>query len=229
MSGLATGRRDDRGAAARVWLFVPVMAVAAMAGLARGAPWPGLGFLAIAAGWQIVRARAADRHGIGFEASDAQDARLMQVVGLAMVPLPALHVATGFPWFGTYPLPSLAAAAGLALGTGGVALLASAHVALGRLWSPTTRLRSRHHLIKDGVFARIRHPMYAAFFLIAGSQALLVGNWMAGPAGLVAFTALYRRRLPREEAMMYHAFGPEWAYYAARTQRLVPRLTRRRS
>lgn len=200
------------------------MAVACAAGLVRGADWPGFGFLLVATGWQVVRARASGRHGIGFEASDARDAMLMQGVGLSLVLVPALYVAAGFPWVAGHGVPAGAAILGLALGVFGVWLLAAAHAALGRLWSPTTRLRTRHHMIKSGVFARVRHPMYAAFLLIAGAQALLIGNWIAGLAGLVAFGALYRVRMPREEAMMQQAFGPEWTYYASRTPRLVPRL-----
>src|SRR2546430_6060986 len=50
-----------------------------------------------------------------------------------------------------------------------------------------------------GVYRHVRHPMYAAFFLWAIAQALLLPNWIAGPAGLVGFGTLFGLRVRREE------------------------------
>ena len=54
------------------------------------------------------------------------------------------------------------------------------------------------------------------------TQALLIPNWIAGLAGLVAVLALYAVRQSREEAMMRDTFGAEYDAYCARTKRLVP-------
>ena len=64
--------------------------------------------------------------------------------------------------------------------------------------------------------------MYAAMFLITAAQACLIGNWIAGPVGLIAFTLLYVIRIGHEERMMADAFGEDWSSYAARTGRSLP-------
>lgn len=70
----------------------------------------------------------------------------------------------------------------------------------------------------------VRHPMYSAFWLWALAQALLLPNWIAGPAGLVGFGTLFFLRIGREERLMEETFGDDYRRYVARTGRIVPRL-----
>ena len=60
------------------------------------------------------------------------------------------------------------------------------------------------------------------FFLWAIAQALLLPNWIAGPAGLAGFGTLFAFRVGREERMMEATFGEAYRAYAARTRRVVP-------
>ena len=87
-------------------------------------------------------------------------------------------------------------------------------------------IQEGHALITEGVYRHIRHPMYAACFLWAIAQLLLLNNWIAGPAFLASFTLLYLRRVPREEQMLLGHFAVEYRAYVARTGRLVPRVWR---
>jgi protein-S-isoprenylcysteine O-methyltransferase Ste14 len=66
--------------------------------------------------------------------------------------------------------------------------------------------------------------MYAAIFLFALAQGLLLQNWLAGWAGLVTVALLYLVREPREERMMCEFFGDSYRDYIKRTGRLFPRL-----
>ncbi|HOO53782.1 MAG TPA: hypothetical protein PLX30_06035, partial [Methanothrix sp.] len=59
--------------------------------------------------------------------------------------------------------------------------------------------------------------------LWAVAQLLLLQNWIAGPAFLVASIPLYVARIPREEEMMLDQFGDEYRRYLERTGRVVPR------
>ena len=68
----------------------------------------------------------------------------------------------------------------------------------------------------------MRHPMYAAFWLWAIAQALLLPNWIAGPAGLVGFGTLFFLRIRREEEMMIEIFGDEYRSYMRRTWKVLP-------
>nr|CAD6616095.1 isoprenylcysteine carboxylmethyltransferase family protein [Rhizobium sp. TCK] len=101
-------------------------------------------------------------------------------------------------------------------------LFRRSHKDLGRNWSVTLEVREGHQLVTQGVYAHVRHPMYASFLLWGTAQAFLIPNWIAGLAGLAAVLALYAVRQSREEAMMRETFGLEYDAYCARTKRLVP-------
>lgn len=101
-------------------------------------------------------------------------------------------------------------------------LFRRSHKDLGKNWSVTLEVREGHQLVTQGVYAHVRHPMYASFLLWGITQALLIPNWVAGLAGLAAVLALYAVRQSREEAMMRDTFGAEYDAYCARTKRLVP-------
>lgn len=85
----------------------------------------------------------------------------------------------------------------------------------------------RQSLVTDGVFAWIRHPIYASLWLIVLAQPLLVQHWIFGFSGAITFAMLYCHRLPREEAMMIDLFGDEYRSYARRVGRLIPRARSR--
>ncbi|AHY53462.1 Isoprenylcysteine carboxyl methyltransferase [Bradyrhizobium japonicum SEMIA 5079] len=74
----------------------------------------------------------------------------------------------------------------------------------------------------EGIYRRVRHPMYSAFWLWAIAQALLLPNWIAGLAGLVGFGVLFFGRVAREERMMLQTFGDSYRDYMARTGRVFP-------
>ena len=88
----------------------------------------------------------------------------------------------------------------------------------------TVELREGHELITNGLYARIRHPMYAAIFLFSIAQGLLLANWLAGWGALVAFASLYFARVQSEEKLMLDTFGDEYRDYIRRTGRLFPSL-----
>lgn len=96
------------------------------------------------------------------------------------------------------------------------------HVDLGRNWSITLELREGHALVTTGTYARVRHPMYAALLLYSLGNALVVSNWIAGPAYPVAMTLLFAFRCVREEEMMRARFGAQYDAYRARSKRLIP-------
>ena len=146
------------------------------------------------------------------------------LAGMALGGLvPFLHLATGALAFADYSLPHWATGAGVLLFATALWLFWRSHADLGRNWSVTLELREDHGLIMSGVYERIRHPMYAAIWLIVLVQPLLVQNWIAGPIGIVAFGLLYAFRTPREEAMMRERFGAAYDGYCRSAGRLLPR------
>jgi protein-S-isoprenylcysteine O-methyltransferase Ste14 len=144
------------------------------------------------------------------------------LTGLGIVP--CIYLAAHFPRFADYPLIPALSYLGIAVEVACLWLFYRSHRDLGHNWSVSLDLRERHTLVTTGVYALVRHPMYAGFWLMALGQALLLPNWVAGPAGLVGFGILFFGRVAREEAMMIKAFGDEYRIYMRRTARVVPWL-----
>jgi protein-S-isoprenylcysteine O-methyltransferase Ste14 len=155
---------------------------------------------------------------------DTRDRALVAVVFLGSIILPALYLFTPWLGFADYRLPAFIPWCGAVVMVIALWLFWRAHVDLGLNWSITLEMRKDHELIVHGLYRRIRHPMYAAIFLFAVAQALLLQNWLAGWAGFVTFAILYLVRTPREEKMMCEVFGESYRDYMQRTDRLWPRL-----
>ncbi|MEM6427415.1 MAG: protein-S-isoprenylcysteine O-methyltransferase [Cyanobacteria bacterium P01_H01_bin.119] len=149
---------------------------------------------------------------------------LLAIVAIGSALLPALHLTLGVLNFANYTLPLWATAGGVGLLVAGLWLFWRSHADLGRNWSVTLEIRRDHDLITSGVYQHIRHPMYAAIFLIAIAQALLIHNWIAGLSSFAAFGLMYIIRVPREEAMMRERFGKTYEAYCRNTGRVFPKL-----
>jgi protein-S-isoprenylcysteine O-methyltransferase Ste14 len=145
---------------------------------------------------------------------------LMSYSGLFVVPL--IYVLTDQPKFASYRFSPIQASLGALVLIAAMALLYRTHRDLGHAWSITLEIRDKHTLITRGIYEKLRHPMYAAFWLWAISQALLLPNWIAGLSGIVGFGTLFFARVGHEERMMLETFGDEYRAYMARTYRLIP-------
>ncbi|MEM8697368.1 MAG: protein-S-isoprenylcysteine O-methyltransferase [Pseudomonadota bacterium] len=154
---------------------------------------------------------------------DRTDMLLMYGVFATMVVLPLLRLATPLLDRFDYILPTYGTIAGAATMIFGLWLFHRSHADLGKQWSASLQIGKDHELVKSGVYARIRHPMYSAIWLIALAHPLLFQNWIAGPPILMAWAVLYFRRLPHEEAMMVEKFGEDYERYRNRAGALWPR------
>jgi protein-S-isoprenylcysteine O-methyltransferase Ste14 len=136
--------------------------------------------------------------------------------------IPLLWVATSWLAFADYPLNAIPFGAGVAGLAVGLWFFHRSHADLGTNWSITLEVREKHRLVTEGIYRRIRHPMYMALFLYSVGQALALPNWVAGPSYLVAFGLLFALRLGPEERMMRAEFGADYDAYVARTKRIIP-------
>jgi len=187
--------------------------------------WPSLVWLAAMLATFAIRTP----HSLKNRANTIVDGRrgaieLMLLLGmfLTMMVLPLLQLATGVFDFASYTLPTWAAAIGAALQVPYLWLFWRSHADLGRNWSPGLEVRESHSLVTSGVYAHIRHPMYAAIWISALSQPLLIHNWIAGILVIPAFAAMWFLRVPNEEAMMRATFGEAYDAYCTKTARLIP-------
>ena len=146
---------------------------------------------------------------------------MLAFAGMEIIPL--IYILT--PWlnFADYALPAWVRWLGVPLMAGALWLLWRAHADLGRNWSPTLQIMESHSLVTGGVYRHVRHPIYAAVWLMGLAQLLLLANWIAGPARLVLFLPVYLVRVPREERMMLDHFGNEYRAYMDQTGAVIPR------
>jgi protein-S-isoprenylcysteine O-methyltransferase Ste14 len=138
--------------------------------------------------------------------------------------LPILYLFTPLLAFADHRLPGWAPWCG-----GGVMLFAlwlfwRSHADLGENWSVSLEVRTGHQMVSQGVYRRIRHPMYAAIWLWSAAQAMLLPNWIAGWSALITFAPMYFIRTPREERMLCQFLGQEYRDYMRQTGRLLPRV-----
>ena len=136
--------------------------------------------------------------------------------------VPLFWVVTPLLAFADYPLrpvPLITGSVCLALA---LWLFHRSHADLGTNWSITLEVRERHRLVTQGLYRRVRHPMYMALLLYAVGQALVLPNYVAGPSYGIAMALLVGLRLGPEERMMREEFGNDYEEYMARTKRLIP-------
>lgn len=184
-----------------------------------------LAFVLLLVGWFVIRypyARRARRSPVARSGRGAREMLLMSLSTLGLGVLPLLYVATGFPERADYTFRPAVASAGVVVALSALVMFRLTHRALGQNWSISLDVRQRHTLVATGIYRRIRHPMYTAFWLWALAQALLLPNWVGGFAGLVGFGTLFFGRVRREEEMMLETFGGEYRAYMSRTNRIIP-------
>ncbi|WP_407152062.1 protein-S-isoprenylcysteine O-methyltransferase [Bradyrhizobium sp. ORS 86] len=182
-------------------------------------------FVTLAVGWYLLRyehARRSRREKILRSARGPRETMLLLISLTGLGILPFTYVATGIPRFADYTFHPIQAWLGVVLALASLLMFHLTHRALGRNWSVSLDVREGHQLITDGIYRRIRHPMYSAFWLWASAQALLLPNWVAGFSGLVGFGVLFFGRVAREERMMLETFGEGYRAYMARTGRIFP-------
>ena len=132
---------------------------------------------------------------------------LLNVLLVVMLVLPLVYSLS--PWldFANYRLPAWLGWLGVTLLVGSVLVFWRAHHDLQANWSPSLEIYAEHSLVTGGIYASIRHPMYASQWLWAIAQVLLLQNWLAGPLNLLFFVFFYFLRVRAEEKMMLETFG----------------------
>jgi protein-S-isoprenylcysteine O-methyltransferase Ste14 len=183
-------------------------------------------FMAFTAAYLTIRGafirRARSQHKI--DKGDVRDRALIALVGVGQIVLPLLFVWTRLLDFADRAQLSACLPLGAVAMAAGLWLFWRSHVDLGENWSVTLEIDAQHRLVTRGVYRFVRHPMYTSFFVSGLGQALLLANWIAGPAALAAVAVLVAVRVPNEEAMMIGQFGDEYRDYMRRTGGIVPRL-----
>lgn len=148
---------------------------------------------------------------------------LYYLVGLGLIPI-LFYLLTS--WIDTFrfPFPPGVRWLGAGLIFAGDLLFIWSHRALGRNWSPVLEIRKGHILVTSGPYKFIRHPMYAAIFIIGIGISLFSSNWIVALSYMLPVIFMYLIRIADEEKMMIEKFGDEYRAYMIRTGRLIPKL-----
>jgi protein-S-isoprenylcysteine O-methyltransferase Ste14 len=184
-------------------------------------------FVMLAIGWYAIRykyARRSNRTPVARSARGPRETALLLISLTGLGLLPFLYIFTGIPHFADYAFRPVQAWLGLLVAIVSLAIFQLTHRALGRNWSVSLDVRVDHQLITDGIYQKVRHPMYSAFWLWAFAQALLLPNWVAGLSGIVGFGILFFGRVSREERIMLDTFGDQYRQYMVRTYRVLPKI-----
>jgi protein-S-isoprenylcysteine O-methyltransferase Ste14 len=175
----------------------------------------------------VIRAphiKAHQRLPIRSNRKTRSDTTVFLAVGTGGFLIPLLYVFTPLLSFADYSVPVWIGVTGLAILVLANWVFWKSHKDLGGNWSPTLEIRENHRLVTEGIYRRIRHPMYLSIWLLVISQTMILPNYVAGFSGLLPFAILYFLRVGREERMMIHEFGAEYEQYLHKTGRLFPRL-----
>ena len=172
----------------------------------------------------IIRSIYARRYKQPKSTPDRTDRFLSFLPALGMLVLPLVYGLTDLLDFANYTLPAWSGWIGAALFGLANWLLWRSHADLGRQWSVNVELQREHKLVTNGIYSRIRHPMYAAHLVWGLAQPLLLWNWLAGFSMLIFSIPLYLYRIPGEEKMMEAEFGEEYRDYRRRTGLFIPKF-----
>lgn len=93
---------------------------------------------------------------------------------------------------------------------------------LGTHRTPFPQPKKNGRLITTGIYAHLRHPLYAAVIALGFAWALL---WRSGPAlALAAAQVLFFDAKARREEGWLRELFPDYAAYAQRVKRFIPGL-----
>ncbi|MHC4643089.1 MAG: protein-S-isoprenylcysteine O-methyltransferase [Planctomycetota bacterium] len=172
-----------------------------------------------------IHERKASEHA-SLKKTPVVEATLMLLWGIAAGVLPFFYIFSTWLDFANLPykMPSAFGIVGTVFFLISIWLLHRSHVDLGKLWSSTVEPESKQMLVTDGVYRRVRHPMYLAHVFWGIAQILLLPNLIAGWLALVLIFAVISLRVPREEQAMLEEFGDEYRQYIKKTGRILPKI-----
>lgn len=134
----------------------------------------------------------------------------MLVAGHRLAPLP------GPDW---WPV-----AAGLTLVWAGIAFRLWAVFTLGSFFKTLVVIQEGHSVVDRGPYRWLRHPSYSGMLATTVGLGLAEGDWISLAIMLFGPLIGLLVRIHVEERALLRALGHEYADYAQRTARLVPRV-----
>ena len=111
---------------------------------------------------------------------------------------------------------------GVLVSTGGLLVAVAGYRGLAGSHSPGTTPTAAAHLVSSGIYAHLRHPIYAGWLLGAFGLPLIFGSVLGLGVAMVLLVS-YDLRTREEEKHLLQRY-PEYRAYMARVRRFVPGL-----
>jgi len=86
-----------------------------------------------------------------------------------------------------------------------------------------------HGLVKTGLYAYVRNPMYLGTYLIGAGFVLIAWPWWFLPLFTFFFYLRFNRQVVKEEGYLRKSFGTEFDEYSRKVPRFVPSWSRLRN
>jgi protein-S-isoprenylcysteine O-methyltransferase Ste14 len=120
------------------------------------------------------------------------------------------------------PHQSVLGPVGSVLLIGGVIIGLIGTLGLSSSFTVMPRPRDEGGLVTTGLYRFVRHPIYSGLMLAMVGASLGSGSWLA--LGLTAVLAVVLDLKTRREEVFLGGRFPDYAAYAARTSKFIPRL-----
>lgn len=173
-----------------------------------------------------IRYRRTGDH--GFRGFSGRTSPLERLSGfLFAVALAALFGAPIAIELGVAPLaalPGWLSVVGVALALAGFAVVLVAQRQMGEEWRVGVDRSEQTMLIRNGLFAWVRNPVFSGIGVFAVGFSLLVPNIISGSALLLGAVGIEIQTRWVEEPYLLRTHGQVYAEYAGRVGRFLPRI-----
>ena len=113
---------------------------------------------------------------------------------------------------------------GALLTAAGVGVAIFARFSLGSNWSGTVTLKEDHELIRQGLYSRIRHPIYSGILLGVMGSGMIQGE-LRDLLGFLILLASFFIKAKREESFLFEEFGSNFTEHQRHTGMFLPKLS----
>ncbi|MFW9845899.1 MAG: methyltransferase family protein [Candidatus Thorarchaeota archaeon] len=104
----------------------------------------------------------------------------------------------------------------------GAIVVLRSRIQLGRYGDGTPALKEDHHLLTEGIYNHIRHPLYSGGMIGRIGLGLSFRGYLGAILYVLVYFLIFRKRMEIEEQSLMTLFGEEYEEYMKRTRRLIP-------
>ena len=101
-------------------------------------------------------------------------------------------------------------------------------VKLSTNFSDYIDIKEGNRLIKDGIYSKLRHPIYLSEIMIPLSISLVLQNWMILFWSVLIIAPLYYLRALKEDELLFHYYKGDFAEYKKNVSGFIPSFVNKR-